>query len=745
VIRHFSRRRLEIVERLTERGEASAAAARTAALDTRRSKDYGVPVDRLRADWQARAAEHGLNRDAVRRLLSVARPEVAERELVVAAGEIAGPSGICREHSTFDRGAALRWWAAAHRHGAQPDVVRTMADAWLASPQAVLLGYRDHEQAGERDSAQWYSTSEMLEVERRLIESAAARRSEGVAVVAREHVDQALAERGTIADEQAAMVRSLVGSGDGVEVVRAAAGTGKTFALDAARAAWEADGVRVYGCALSARAAAELHDQTGIDATTIAQLRIDLDRGHALPAGGVLVVDEAGMVGSRQLAELADRAAAHRTKLVLVGDDRQLPELEAGGAFAGLADRLGALELHEVRRQRNEWDRVALSALRAGDVPSWATAYRDEGRIVARANARQVREELVRDWWHASRRGGLEGALMLAHRRADVRDLNERARRLMHADGRLGDEELDVADRQFASGDRVVTTHNDRRLRVANGWRGTVREIHAEQHAVTVELDNGRSVVLDAGYLEDGHLDHGYAATAHKAQGATVDAVFVLGSEDLYREWGYTALTRHRDEARFYVVSPTPADRSLPGLEPDPDPLDERLVRTLSTSRAKSFALDLADAPAVDRDEELDHTIARRDLLRDELEETRHAEARAREELADIEARLLGLRQERDALPFWRRAERLALDDHIAGHERAAAHWRERSGALATARDVADEHFTTFMHAHGSRLEGLPETEQEALAEDAQPVAAPELEASAVLPVEPDVGIDLGP
>jgi hypothetical protein len=97
----------------------------------------------------------------------------------------------------------------------------------------------------------------MLAVERRLVESAAARRGEGVAVVAREHVDRALAERGTIAEEQAAMVRSLVGSGDGVEVMRAAAGTGKTFALDAARAAWEAEGVRVYGCALSAGAAAD--------------------------------------------------------------------------------------------------------------------------------------------------------------------------------------------------------------------------------------------------------------------------------------------------------------------------------------------------------------------------------------------------------------------------------------------------------------------------------------------------------
>jgi Ti-type conjugative transfer relaxase TraA len=748
VIRHFSRRRREVVARLAERGESSAAAARTAALDTRRSKDYGVPVDRLRADWQARAAEHGLDRKGVRRLLGVARPEVAERELEAAAGEVAGPHGICREQSAFDRRAALRWWAEAHRHGAQPEAIRSLVGEWLASRHAVPLGDLDRQQAGEPDSERWYSTPEMLSVERRLVESAAARRGEGVAVVAREHVDRALAERGTIAREQAAMVRSLVGSGDGVEVVRAAAGTGKTFALDAARSAWEAEGVRVYGCALSARAAAELHDQTGIDATTIAQLRIDLDRGHALPVGGVLVVDEAGMVGSRQLAELAEQAAAHRTKLVLVGDDRQLPELEAGGAFAGLADRLDALELHEVRRQQSGWDREALSALREGDVASWAGAYRDRGRIVGRPNARHVREELVRDWWHAARTGGLDGALMLAHRRADVRDLNDRARALMHADGRLGDEELEAADRAFAAGDRVITTHNDRRLRVTNGWRGTVREIHPQEHAVTVDLDNGRSVVLDAGYLDDGHLDHGYAATAHKAQGATVDSVFVLGSEDLYREWGYTALTRHRDEARFYVVSPAPAEHPIPGLEPEPDPLEERLTRTLGASRAKSFAMDLADAPTLDREVDLREAIERHELLRNEVEETRHAAARAREELAEVEARLRDLQEDRGTLRWWQSERRAELDQHIQGHERAAEYWRERSDELAAAGELADERFAEFIDAHGDRLADGGELAPNPFVDAAQmaPIAEPEPELAPDVPIEPpDVGIDLGP
>ena len=138
--------------------------------------------------------------------------------------------------------------------------------------------------------------------------------------------------------------------------------------MDAAKEAWARSGVPVVGCALAARAAGELRDQAGIDATTIARLERSLDRGHELEAGSVLIVDEAGMVGTRDLAVLAEAARRAQAKLVLVGDDRQLPEIEAGGAFGALADALGAIELQEVHRQTQGWDRAALADLRDGDI-----------------------------------------------------------------------------------------------------------------------------------------------------------------------------------------------------------------------------------------------------------------------------------------------------------------------------------------------------------------------------------------
>ena len=135
---------------------------------------------------------------------------------------------------------------------------------------------------------------------------------------------------------------------------------------------------------------------------------------------------------------------------------------------------------------------------------------------------------------------------MIAHRRADVADLNRRARERMRAAGRLGVDALAVGERAFAVGDRVITTRNDRRLGVVNGDSGTLTRIGRRR--ADVELDRGAAVELPERYAREGRLEHGYATTAHRAQGATVDRAFVLGSDELYREWGYTALSRHRDD-----------------------------------------------------------------------------------------------------------------------------------------------------------------------------------------------------
>jgi Ti-type conjugative transfer relaxase TraA len=669
VLRHFSQRRAEISERMAERGGRSARSAQAATLGTRRRKTYEVPANRLREEWRARAAEHGLDREATARLIgSRSRPHAPTPHPVFLSSE----SGLTSEASSFDRRAVLREWAEAHRDGASVRTIEALADDWLASPAAVRLTDGDDEPVG----GPRYSTPEMLATEAEFIECARRRSGEGAGRAREDHVDAALAERPELAEEQAQLVRGLTSSGDGVQVVRAAAGTGKTYALEAARHAWEASGYRVYGCALSARAAVELESQSGIDSTTIARLRLDIAHGYGLDARNVLIVDEAGMVGSRALAELASHAEEAGAKIVLVGDDRQLPEIDAGGAFRGAAERISALELHETRRQKGQWDREALAALREGEVDTWASEYRERGRLVARTTAREVRETLVSDWWQSAREPETD-AVMIAHRRSDVADLNLCAREYMREDGRLGEVEIEAGGRSFARGDHVIAKHNERRLKITNGSRATVVGVDPDRHALTVELQDQRRVDLDAAYLEHGHLDHGYALTAHAAQGATVDRAFVLGSDDLYREWGYTALTRHRDEARFYLVSPGSTERCLPGLEPEHDPLIQDLGEMLGESRQKSLAIDLLSDSELARDP-ASRIAARQESLAEE----------ARDE---AERRLAVLREERAELSLFQRGRRAELDEQIELQCRAVTHWQtelDQPPADLPARDV---------------------------------------------------------
>jgi len=727
VLRQFSQRKQELEEHLNQIGRRGARARELAALETRKRKDYGVSADRLRADWRSRAEEHGFGRHELQAVLNrPTRDELDDRALVRAADRMAGAGGVTQNVSTFDRRDVLRDWAQEHRAGAPVDRIEKLADAWLASETVVPLP-----SDGKGSSAgRVYTTTAMLEVERELIDSATRRRGAGVAVAGDEDVRRAIDDRPSLTAEQAGVVRGLTRCGDGVQVVRAAAGTGKTFALDAAREAWQAEGIAVLGCSLSARAAVELQSQSGIRSDTVAHLQRQLARGGRLPDGSVLIVDEAGMVGSRQLAELATAAERAEAKLVLVGDDRQLPEIDAGGGLRGIASRIGALELRTVIRQQNDWDRAALDDLRHGRVEEWAQAYRDHGRLAAHPTAEMARRALVQDWWIAAREPNTEAA-MVAHRRADVADLNQRARALMAADRRLGEQEVTFHERAFAVGDRVIARRNDRRIDIVNGARGTVVDVDPAQRSLAVSVTGGDVVKLDASYLDAGHLDHGYALTAHAAQGATVDKAFILGSDDLYREWGYTALSRHRDEARYYAVSEGSASVPLPGMEPQPDPLLEDVVDALEPSRRKELALDAAGGKPIERADDRPGVFAElRSLERERTRATNEAERLAARAL-DAELRLGELVAELDATPRRRVGARAELRAALEQQQRLAVRWRERA-------DCVDQQLSELDARRALIKEPLgPEPELEADTRETDRALTPALDL--------DDGLDFGP
>lgn len=616
VLKAFSRRRAEITERMADRGETSSRAAQAAALDTRHAKDYAVPGGALRDGWWQRARELGLDPATLQAAVDRATPhDLSDAEAAAIQDDLASPTGLTAHRSSFTRRDVIQAWCEQLPSGGDVAAIEELADAFLTSHRAVPLAAHvpdltssdvirraDGRPVPATAQERPHSTPELLALEQQVIDRAVSGADAGMGVVQPSHVDAVIAARPSLSAEQADMIRRLLTDGGAVQVVVGKAGTGKTFAMDAAREGWQAEGLVVVGAALARRAARELQDGAGIPSTSVAALLADLrDYGPVEVLGrgrAVVVVDEAGMVGTRHLAELLRHAEAAEAKVVLLGDPRQLPEIDAGGILRGLVARTDVVELHDNLRQSAQWEREALELLRRGRSRDAIASYLGEGRVITAPSADQVRQRLVDDWW-AARESGAD-ALMIAARRSDVADLNARARAHAREAGRLGDQSLQVGGAEIAIGDQIVTLKNAPRLGVLNGTRATVTHADPANRELRITTSDGADLTLPASYLDattargGPTIDLGYASTGHKAQGVTVDQGFVLGGEDLYREWGYVALSRGRHQNRLYVVTPEPPDRDLYAPpEPARDPVDV-VTAALARSRAQELATDLA-------------------------------------------------------------------------------------------------------------------------------------------------------
>ncbi len=376
------------------------------------------------------------------------------------------------------------------------------------------------------------------------------------------------------------MVERLCLDGDPVSVVIGRAGAGKTFTLDAAREAFQSSGHRVVGVSLAARAARELEAGSGIASSTAHSFHAAIGSGRLrLREGDVLVIDEAGMLGTRLLASLAEEAHRATAKVVLVGDPKQLPPVEAGGLFASLGERVAVIELSENRRQRDPEERAITAALREGRTQLAVQRLDEHGHVTVAHNSDALRDQMILDWWRHRDAG--RDVVMGAVHRSDVRDLNERAHAALESTGQLGPHAATVDDQRYCVGDRVLALENRYDFGVLNGDLGTITG--ADARGIRVRSDNGRDVSLPLDYVTD-HLQHGYARTVHKTQGLTCEVALLLGDDTLYAELGYTGLTRGSDENHLYAVAVEPSDPAGQALD--------HVVRALDTSRAKTAAVD---------------------------------------------------------------------------------------------------------------------------------------------------------
>ena len=645
----FSQRRQAIVAWRDAHGIADTPAGNEVATLATRSPKQDRPLETLTPEWLERGVEVGITPETVATVCDRGW-EVTVPDPERLFDHLASAEGLTAQASTFGRSDVLASTAEALPEGGKRPDLEEAVDAFMSRSDVIPIlpihagadnaidlptgissidaeRLRDLEystravQVMRRSDGdifpglvheRRYTTTELLTIEQRIIDRAVDGVGSSRWATSLGKVDEALERHPMLTEEQRKMVRQFATSRNAIDIGVGAAGTGKTTVMSIIGELAEETNTPVVGAALAARTAAGFESATGIRSSTLTRFLGEAKTTGGLPDGVVVIVDEAGMVGSRQLAETSDLVDAASGKLILIGDHRQLAEIDAGGLYRALTVRLPAVELTENVRQDQEWERTALTELRDGSIERAVAMYDRRGKISVAADTDDTINQAVQNWYRDVQAvGDPADVLLIGHRNTTVDQLNRRARTVIAENGHLQGPALNVGDRVFQAGDRVVCLKNRARLGVLNGDLATVSEVDTERRAVTICLDRtSDTVTVPDWYLDDGHLDWGYALTGHKAQGATTRRAHTVAGDGVDREWIYVTMSRGRESNIIYLTDSEHEHNDCTHLtHQHPDRLPA-LIAALGRTAAEPAALDTGRGPRMLTDEQLEQRLA---------------------------------------------------------------------------------------------------------------------------------------
>jgi Ti-type conjugative transfer relaxase TraA len=540
--KHFSQRRQQIEEKLAEGGFSGAKASEKAALLTR-SRKQAIDIKTLHSEWLERGEKIGFGRSEAEALFLNQNEKEEEQEKEFNLKKAL--ETLTEHDSTFDHKKVILA-ALVHSQVSGGGIAEAEAKAaeLLSQPEVIKL------------SANRYTTADMLVIEKTAIENSINRQAEKQHILSEKTVSNAIknfekANGFKLSDEQQLAVKHITAKEGGIKVVEGMAGTGKSTMAEAAKEAWVDEGYKVRGAALSGIAAEGLEKGSGIKSQTIASLLIKLHQGREkLDSKTILVLDEAGMVGSRQMSEIINHVEKAKAKLVLIGDSKQLQAINAGGIFNRLSRELGHASLTDIRRQKEAWAKEMVHDFAAGRSAEGLSALNGRGYLEISETQSQQIEIAAQNYFNSKTE--LKEKLIIAATRSEVGIINSVVRDLRQDE--LG-EEITFHNREYAIGDRVMFFKNNSVLGVKNGTGGIVTAVGqnaGDAATITVITDNGRTTKFNENEYED--LNYGYAATAHKSQGVTVDQAHVVVGEFMGdREWSYVATSRARESVQVYL------------------------------------------------------------------------------------------------------------------------------------------------------------------------------------------------
>ncbi|MFD0551607.1 MobF family relaxase [Streptomyces rectiviolaceus] len=605
-IRLFSKRDSQVRDLLTKLGidydSATArerTAASTASKAAKNGEATGVGDDVLRDYWQAEGRAAGDDPDAI---AASAMQQGSSRQnpgLDELCTAIFDPkTGLTSHSKDFTHAAAIAAVLDALPYGvADAEEAERLTDSVLRhAGYAVKLDPKGAQHFAHADR---YTTADVVAAETLIVSEATNRLDTQAAVISRDTVDMTLstveAQHGgtfTFSDEQRAVLDRLLTAGHGIDAVEGVAGSGKTTIMDTARQAWEAHGLVIAGASTAAVAAANLKAEAGITSRTLASWLTGIRTGGAgLTGVDVLVVDEAAMCDDRDIAELLTHAAKTGTKVVGIGDPKQLHSPGIGGSFAAVHHIVGGLTLNQNFRQKDAIERRALELWRDDNRVEALRTFAGTGRVHALADKDATLAAMLTVWAdrrsaHTDDHTAVQHLLMLAATNEIVEELNLGARALRKASGDLTGPEHVYAlpgggELTLSVGDQVLLRTNDYRGKrsrgknedVLNGYRGIVRAVD-EERRVQVEwrektADGHRDVAewVDADYIAQGGLSLGYAITGHKSQGLSVQEALVYGPGAQANAL-YTMMSRDKKESHLFLplsVYEADADRARGG------------------------------------------------------------------------------------------------------------------------------------------------------------------------------------